>query len=89
MVGRMFPPGIFNTFNDAVVRLHSSDLVSKSIAQEVLADQDQPGATGEVMGRVGLVQDTQQAMECLLIMPERFSLTLMAWSNYKNSRGEL
>jgi len=66
MVGRLLPPGTINTFNEAVARLHSPDLVSKSIAQEVLADQQQPGAISEVMGRVGLVQDMQQAMECLL-----------------------
>jgi len=66
MVGRMLPPGTVNSFGDAVSRLQSPDLVSKSIAQEVLADQDQPGAMGEVLGRVGLVQDMHQAMECLL-----------------------
>jgi hypothetical protein len=66
MVGRMLPPGTINTFSDTVARLHSPDLVSKSIAQEILADQDQPGAMGEVMGRIGLVQDMQQSMECLL-----------------------
>ena len=37
---RMLHPGTINTFSDAVARLHRPDLISKSIAQEVLADQE-------------------------------------------------
>ena len=62
MVGRLRPRTTLTTFSDSVSRLQSPDLVSKSMAQEVLADQDRPTAMGEVMGRIGLVQ----AMECLL-----------------------
>ena len=66
MVGRMLPQGAIGMFNDAISTLQSPDLVSRSLAQDVLADQDQPGAVGEMMGRIGLIQDMQRALECLL-----------------------
>ena len=44
-------------FNEAVTRLNSPDVVSRGIAADLLADQEQPGALQEVLGRVQQVQD--------------------------------
>ena len=66
MVGHLLPTTNANMFTESQSRQISPDLVSRSIAQEVLASQEGPGVLTQVTGRLGLVQDLQQAMECLL-----------------------
>ena len=53
-------------FTESSSRLISPDLVSRSLAQEVLASQEAPGALATITGKLGQVQDLQEAMECLL-----------------------
>ena len=66
MVGQLLPATNSNMFTESQSRLISPDLVSRSIAQEVLASQEGPGVLSQVTGRLGLVQDLQAAMEVLL-----------------------
>jgi len=66
MVGQLLPDSNGNMFQESSSRLISPDLVSRSMAQEVLASQEGPGALSQVTGRLSLVQDLQEAMECLL-----------------------
>ena len=65
-VGQLLPASNGNMFTESSSRLISPDLVSKSLAQEVLASQEAPGALATITGRLGQVQDLQEAMECLL-----------------------
>jgi len=51
-VGKLLPPSTMAAFNEAVTRLNSPDVVSRGIAADLLADQEQPGALQEVLGRV-------------------------------------
>ena len=53
-------------FTESSSRLISPDLVSRSLAQEVLASQEAPGVLATITGKLGQVQDLQEAMECLL-----------------------
>ena len=66
MVGQLLPASNGNMFTESSARLISPDLVSRSLAQEVLAGQEAGGAVAQVTGRLGQVQDLQEAMECLL-----------------------
>ena len=66
LVGRLLPQGASRAFSEGVARLQSPDLVSRSLAAEMLAEQEQPGLVQEVQGVVGQCQDLGQALECLL-----------------------
>ena len=66
LLGHLLPHSALNSFSEAVSRLQSPDLVSRSIAAELLADQEQPAALQEVVGKVQQVHDVGQALECLL-----------------------
>ena len=66
MVGRLLPASIVATFSEAVGRLQSPDLVSRSIAADLLADQEQPAALQDVVAKVQQVGDVPAALECLL-----------------------
>ena len=57
MVGRMLPPGTVVLFRDAVSRLQSPDLVSRGLAAELLADQEQPHAIQQILARLQQIQD--------------------------------
>ena len=57
MVGRLLPGSAGRTFRSAVFRQQSPDLVSRSLAAELLADQDQPYALDQILSRVQQVHD--------------------------------
>jgi hypothetical protein len=57
MVGRMLAPGTVQVFRDAVSRLQSPDLVSRGMAAELLADQQQPHAIQQILARLQQIQD--------------------------------
>ena len=66
LIGQLLPATNGNMFTESSSRLISPDLVSRSLAQEVLASQEAPGALATITGKLGQVQDLQEAMECLL-----------------------
>jgi hypothetical protein len=57
MVGRMLAPGTVLVFREAVSRLQSPDLVSRGLAAELLADQEQPHAIQQLIARLNQIQD--------------------------------
>jgi hypothetical protein len=57
MVGRMLAPGTVLVFREAVSRLQSPDLVSRGLAAELLADQEQPHAIQQLLARLHQIQD--------------------------------
>ncbi len=57
MVGRMLAPGTVLVFREAVSRLQSPDLVSRGMAAELLADQEQPHAIQQLLARLHQIQD--------------------------------
>ena len=82
LLARLLPPATQQSFaraaarqvgplghlSSAVLVQVSPDQCSRYAAQQLLADQQDgvAGQLGELIGRVGAVQDLQQAMECLL-----------------------
>ena len=53
----MLPPGTVVLFRDAVSRLQSPDLVSRGLAAELRADQEQPHAIQQILARLQQIQD--------------------------------
>jgi len=57
MVCRLLPASAFKGFKTAVYHQQSPDLVSRSLAADLLADQEQPYALERMLSRVQQVQD--------------------------------
>jgi hypothetical protein len=53
----MLAPGTVLVFREAVSRLQSPDLVSRGLAAELLADQEQPHAIQQLLARLHQIQD--------------------------------
>ena len=66
LVGRLLPASNCNLFSEGSARLISPDLVSRSLAQELLASPEAGTALDQVTGRLSQVQDLQESLECLL-----------------------
>ena len=68
MVGRLLPPSAVKGFRTAVYHQQSPDLVSRSLAAELLADQEQPFALEQILSRVHQVQDISRYIYNLLLI---------------------
>ena len=66
LVGRLLPARNGNLFSEGSARLISPDLVSRSLAQELLASPEAGTALEQITGRLSQVQDLQESLECLL-----------------------
>ena len=66
LVGRLLPARNGNLFSEGSARLISPDLVSRSLAQELLASPEAGTALDQITGRLSQVQDLQESLECLL-----------------------
>ena len=57
MIGRLLPGSATSSFREAVFRQQSPDLVSRNLAADLLADQEQPHELEKLLSRIQQVQD--------------------------------
>jgi len=81
MIGRLLPGSATFSFREAVFRQQSPDLVSRNLAADLLADQEQPHELEKLLSRIQQVQDLTRAMEIVMYCLELDSGSV--------SRGEL